>query len=58
MESREWIPPAMYSQVWVRVPCARVPKNNLEARIKQWEADNASARGKSTKMHKPGSQKK
>lgn len=35
-------------------------KNNLEARIKQWETDQASGKGmgSKTKMHKPGSQKK
>lgn len=35
-----------------------MPKNNLDARIKQWEIDNASKGGSKTKMHKPGSQKK
>lgn len=34
-----------------------MPKNNLDARIKQWEIDVASGRSK-TKLHKPGSQKK
>jgi hypothetical protein len=35
-----------------------MPKNNLDARIKQWEIDTASVKGKATKLHKPGSQKK
>jgi hypothetical protein len=35
-----------------------MPKNNLDARIKQWEIDTAGGRGSKTKLHKPGSTKK
>jgi hypothetical protein len=34
-----------------------MPKNNLDARIRQWEIDNNDKRNKS-QVHKPGSQKK
>jgi hypothetical protein len=35
-----------------------VPKNNLDARLKQWEMDKSSKGGPKTEMHKPGYQKK
>lgn len=35
-----------------------MPKNNLAARIKQWEIDVAGNKNGKIKLHKPGSQKR